>query len=173
MNKPACGLSCKKKSKQLGVAIVEFAFISTILFTLLIGIMEFGRLLFTWNWTTEATRWGARLAIVCNINSDGIKTKIHEKFPILATDDITVTYLPSSCSGPSNCQGVTVEISPNAQSYMYLIPHWTDKNSNGKFDLIGDWEIGWGFKIPSFTTTLPRESLSNESGSDINPDCPA
>lgn len=40
---------------QRGVAAVEFALVAGIFFSLLIGIMEMGRVLFYWNTATEAT----------------------------------------------------------------------------------------------------------------------
>ena len=57
---------CNKlqSSKQLGAAAVEFALIIFILFTLLFGIIELGRLFYIWNTVQEVTRNAARLAVV-------------------------------------------------------------------------------------------------------------
>ena len=41
--------------------MVEFAIVALLFFSLLLGIMDFGRLLFTWNAAAEATRWAAAL----------------------------------------------------------------------------------------------------------------
>ena len=62
--------------RQRGVAAVEFALIASIFFMLLIGIMEMGRILFYWNTATEATRLGARLAVVCDIGDNAIKSRM-------------------------------------------------------------------------------------------------
>ena len=51
-----------------GVYVVEFAIIGLLLFTLLFGVLEMGRLLFTVNALDEVVRRGARLAAVCNIS---------------------------------------------------------------------------------------------------------
>jgi hypothetical protein len=50
--------------KQCGVATVEFALIATIFFTLLFGILEFGRMMYVFNSMQEVTRRGAREAVV-------------------------------------------------------------------------------------------------------------
>ncbi len=42
--------------RQKGVAALEFALIASVFFTLLIGVMEMGRVLFYFNTAAEATR---------------------------------------------------------------------------------------------------------------------
>lgn len=49
---------------QRGVATIEFALIATIFFTLLFGILEFGRMMYVFNSMQEITRRGAREAVV-------------------------------------------------------------------------------------------------------------
>jgi hypothetical protein len=50
------------KNGEKGAAVAEFAVASLFFFTLLIGIIEFGRLLYTHNALTDAARRGARYA---------------------------------------------------------------------------------------------------------------
>lgn len=140
---------------QRGAVAVEFAFISLfVFFTLLIGIMEMGRLLFYWNTATEATRLGARLAVVCDFNDSIIKTKMRSMLPLLKPADIDIIYEPPVCTSDSEtaratCQSVTVKILPSASVQM-VIPF-----------------VPMLLTMPPFSTTLPRESLS----SDGNPVC--
>jgi Flp pilus assembly protein TadG len=144
------------KYRQRGAALVEFALVAMIFFVLLIGIFEFGRLMFTWNTAVETTRRGARLAVVCDMNDAQIKARMEQMLPVLRDGDIQITYLPSGCD-VDTCLSVTVEILPGSQAaaaYQYVIPLI---NSN--------------WKIPAFSTTLTRESLQNGSGLDANPDC--
>lgn len=49
---------------QRGAAAVEFALVAIAFFMLLLGILEFGRLLYLWNTTQEVTRYAARQAVV-------------------------------------------------------------------------------------------------------------
>lgn len=142
------------KPRQKGAALVEFAFVAILFFTLLLGIFEFGRLFFTWNSAVEATRRAARLAVVCNKDSATIKTQFRAVLPSVAAADINVVYSPSGCTGANDCEAVTVSISPNAPAMQFVIPFMS---------------ASW--RLPGFSTTLTKESLSNGSGSDANPDC--
>ena len=49
---------------QRGVAAVEFALIAVVFFMVLLGIAEFGRIMYVWNTTQEVTRRAAREAVV-------------------------------------------------------------------------------------------------------------
>lgn len=158
------------KTGQQGVETVEFAFAFTILIVLLLGIFEFGRLLFTWNSAVEATRRGARLAIVCNKDVIAIKNQVQAILPNVAAADISITYSPSGCTGAADCQSVSVEISPNAPAFQYFIPFLAPSPSPGVNPFF-QWGYSRSFHIPPFSTTLTRESLANGSGLDQNPDC--
>lgn len=51
---------------QSGATTVEFALIAIVFLTLLLGIMEFGRMMYVWNTAQEVTRRAAREAVVRN-----------------------------------------------------------------------------------------------------------
>lgn len=131
---------------QRGVAAVEFALIASILFTALIGAMEMSRVLFYWNTATEATRLGARLAVVCDQDAAAIKTKMQAMLSVLGSSNITVDYLPSGCDN-NTCTSVTIGITGLTVST--VIPF-----------------VPLNINMPSFSTTLPRESMDS-----ANPDC--
>ncbi|MCW5600871.1 TadE/TadG family type IV pilus assembly protein [Nitrosomonas sp.] len=137
---------------QRGAAAVEFTLIATLLFTLLFGVVEMSRVLFYWNTATEATRLGARLAVVCDQNASVIKTKMQSMLGVLSPSHIDVDYSPSGCT-IDDCRSVTVSISGLTVSTLIpLIPLDID--------------------MPPFSTTLPRESMiSNDGKGNINPDC--
>lgn len=137
--KPIFSLSSHRR--QRGVAAVEFALVAGILFTLLLGVMELGRILFMMNTTAEATRLGTRLAVVCDQNDPAIKNKMTNLAGFLQTGNIDVNYLPSGCD-VNTCRYVTVSIAGvNVQAIVPLIPV--------------------NFAMPPFSTTLPRESMSS------------
>jgi Flp pilus assembly protein TadG len=140
--------------RQKGVAALEFALVATVFFTLLIGVMEMGRMLFYWNTAAEATRMGARVAVVCDINSsqstsNPVVRDMQQLLPILQPANITVTYAPAGCDATS-CTSVTVAIANVAVNTM--VPF-----------------VPFNLTMPPFSTTLPRESLSSVSGT--NPTC--
>jgi hypothetical protein len=55
------------KIKQKGVYAVEFAIVGSLFFVLFFAVIEFTRVMFTWDVLTEVSRRGARLATVCHV----------------------------------------------------------------------------------------------------------
>jgi Flp pilus assembly protein TadG len=138
--------------RQRGVAAVEFALVAALFFTLMIGIMEMGRLLFYWNSAAEATRLGARIAVVCDLNDAAIKSRMQTMLSILPPDGISISYEPSGCN-VDNCNSVTVSILPTVPIATF-IPY-----------------VPLSLTLPSFSTTLPRESMLSTIGGQTNPAC--
>ena len=61
---------CKRaKTWQRGVAAVELALVAIPFFLLLLGAIEFGRLMYVWNTVQEVTRNAARQAVVTDFNN--------------------------------------------------------------------------------------------------------
>lgn len=136
--------------KQSGVSAVEFALIAIVFFTLLLGIIEFGRVLFTWNSAVEATRYGVRTAVVCDLNDDAIVSRMQRIMPSITSANVAVTYESSNgqtCT-QSTCERVYVRL--QGLSITPLIPL-----------------LNMTLTVPAFETSLLRESLSSTS----NPVC--
>lgn len=148
------------KRRQHGVAAVEFALVAIVLFTLIFSIIEFGRALFIWNSIAEATRLGARLAVVCDkstASNNAIKTRMRNfvQSLTLTNANIAITYfsagaLPNACDKAS-C--TSVEVKMTGASFSPVIPM-----------------LGLTIPVPDFATTLPRESMDSAGGT--NPVCP-
>jgi Flp pilus assembly protein TadG len=140
------GHSRRSSRRQLGTTAVEFAIVSAVFFMLLIGVLEMGRMLFYWNSAAEATRLGARLAVVCDLSDPEIKTRMIEMWPQLTNATIQIDYLDppnavNTCT-VSTCKRVNVKIVSFNQTP--VIPF-----------------INLTLAVPSFSTTLPRESMSS------------
>lgn len=139
------------RKQQRGVAAVEFALVAIVFFMLLIGIVEMGRVLFTWNATAEATRYGARVAVVCPKYDPAILARMQKIMPTLATENVVVTYTPNGCS-VANCQQVSVKVQNVPVTTLIPVSAAT-------------------LMVPPFTTTLPRESMLDEIDERENPVC--
>ncbi|WP_175775015.1 TadE/TadG family type IV pilus assembly protein [Burkholderia anthina] len=133
-----------RRRAERGSTIVEFALIASILIMLLVGIFEFGRVLFYWGTASEAVRLGARTAIICDVNSAGVAKRVTSMLPLLADANVSVTYTPSGCDVTS-CTFVTVSVTNVTVKTM--IPF-----------------VKVAVTMPPFTTTLPRESLTSSTG---------
>jgi Flp pilus assembly protein TadG len=139
--------------RQAGVAAIEFALVSALFFTVLFGMMEMGRMLFYWNSAAEATRFGARMAVVCDLDDADIKTRMQQRFPItLPSSQIFISYEPSACT-VNTCQSVTVSIGAGV-SVATFIPF-----------------VPLSLSLPPFSTTLPRESMQSAVNGIANPAC--
>jgi len=146
-------LSLLRRRAERGATAVEFALIASIFCTLLIGICEFGRVLFYWNTASEAMRLGARTATVCDADASVIKTRITSLMPVLANSNVSLSYLPAGCDADattarSTCTFVTVQVTNVTIST--LIPF-----------------VKVAVTMPPFTTTLPRESLATSTGGTV------
>lgn len=139
-------LSRAKRSVQKGATAVEFALVALFFLTLLIGIMEFGRWLFTLNAASEATRWGARLAVVCSMNEPEIKERMRSISRGLTNAQISITYSPPACDS-TTC---LVNVSLSGVTFTPLIPF-----------------LGAAVPVPPYSTSLTRE-LMDSTG---NPVC--
>jgi hypothetical protein len=137
-----------RHARQHGAAAVEFALASAVFFMLLFGAIEMGRILFYWNTAVEATRLGARVAVVCDVNDAVVKTRMTSLFPVLTIDDIDVIYTPPGCTVGS-CTEVTVRVLPGVTVDTF-IPF-----------------ASLALSMPGFATTLTRESMISAS----NPVC--
>lgn len=138
------------RRKQKGAAIIEFALVAMLFFTLLLGIMEFGRALFVWNAIGEVTRMGARTAVVCDLNDADIKAKMIA-FPSLASltnANILINYIPGGCT--TDCE--YVEVSITGATFTPAVPL-----------------VNLNIPLPGSFTSLPRESM--DSAGETNPVC--
>lgn len=83
-----------------GAAMVEFAIIAPLLFVLIFGIIDFGRVFFLYNNLTNAAREGARLGAVLQESGGGniavieaaVKSKINADATTINNATYTVTY---------------------------------------------------------------------------------
>lgn len=91
------------KTAQRGVAAVEFSIVAMLFFTMLFGVMEFGRLLYIWNTVQEVSRNAARQAVVTDFTSGSALAAIRQSAvfggsalpaaPEITSSMVKITYL--------------------------------------------------------------------------------
>jgi hypothetical protein len=154
-------------SRQRGVAAVEFAIVAILLFTLLFGIIEFGRLFYVFNSVQEVTRRAAREAVVTwttqqstvkNLALFGAST-LPAGVEITA-DSISIDYLNQSGGKSSPLPGTPGENVTKCQD-----------NSNGCIAYVQVSITGatyapmvslfpfFALPVPASTVTMPAESM--------------
>ena len=141
-------MKVNQRNRQRGITMVEFSIVGLLLFMLLFGVIEFGRLLSTFVTLGESTRRAARLAAVCPINDPGItNTGLFGNLPGFTSSNLQIQYLASdgsvlaSPSGSySNIKYVRVQVTGYTVSLAIPV-------------------INPSVTVPAFPVTLPRESL--------------
>lgn len=149
------------RSRASGIAIVEFAIVAGLFFTLLLGLVDFGRWLFTLNAANEATRYGARVAVVCDMGSAGVLSRMQRIMPQLEDGQVNVQYLGTDPANPSNWVG---GCSPATCAAVRVGLQGFTINSVA-------WFLPAQLPVPAYTTTLMRESLRSQIDGSANPIC--
>jgi Flp pilus assembly protein TadG len=134
-------------TRQRGATIVEFSLVLLPFLMFLLGVLDFSRLLYTWAMTNEATRAGARYAVVCAIPGDNsrILTAMQQRLPQIAT--INVAWEPANCDA-STCEGVNVSVTGVQFKWVSPLPRTLAQRI---------------INLPAFTTYLPREMMRYDS----------
>ncbi|WP_354003674.1 TadE family protein [Ramlibacter aurantiacus] len=126
---------------------MEFALAFLLFLTFTLAVVDFSRMLFTWNAVNEATRAGARYAAVCH---DGVSATT----PVLARmqgmvpaiQAIDLQWQPTGCT-VSTCESLTLSVS-NLQ-YRWISP------------IAGIASIA-PIPMPTFSTSLVREAMRRD-----------
>jgi Flp pilus assembly protein TadG len=141
---------------EKGQALLEFAAVTLLLFTLVFGIIEFGRALWTWNTIVQATRAGARYAAVAiptSGNTEIMKVVVYNDpnadasskpvAPGLTEANVRVRYLKNDGTVAANkTMADLIEISVVNYRFTFLVSFF-----------------GPQIRLPLFKTSLPLEGL--------------
>ena len=151
-----------------GTYIVEFSFVGLLVFILLFGVVEMGRLYFVANALDEAARRGARLAAVCNISDPVVLRRAifnaatdagtSQLISSLATSNLALTYLDANGAVVATPADTVSASGFRAIRYVRL------SVQNYVFNLFIPG-LGVPITLPPFRATLPRESLGRHSDS--------
>jgi Flp pilus assembly protein TadG len=154
---------------QRGVTTVEFAIVASVLFTVLFGVIEFGRALFISNALVESTRRGARVAAVCPVGDPRPAqvailaggNGVSRISPDLTTTNVVVAYL--------NQNGGVIA---NPGASFAAIRYVQVRIDNYRHEMLIPF-IMPEFFMPAFTATLPIESLGYSPTQQAFVACPA
>jgi Flp pilus assembly protein TadG len=162
------------KKNEKGAAVAEFAVACLFFFTLLIGIIEFGRLLYTHNALTDAARRGARYAALHQQNVTCVRNIV-----IYGEKNVETNCEPKSGASPLihglNASGVTIAVNysgadldndpadttPIDTSYGTNLGTATVSIQNFTFNL-GIPLLNLNLTMPNYRTTLSAESAGEE-----------
>ncbi|MDL5035522.1 pilus assembly protein [Comamonas sp. Y6] len=132
---------------QRGATLIEFALGLLIFLMFLLGVVDFSRLLYTWAAANEATRAGARYAVVCDDKNQKANVLRYMQNRLPQITDVAIDW-GGSCT-PATCQSVTVSIPKNSLKFQWIAP------------IVGS-VAPQIIDMPGFSTTLPREIMRQD-----------
>ncbi len=135
---------------QRGATAVEFALVLILFFTFLLGIVDFARMLYTWNAATEVTRAGARYAVVCDNTGSAAAVLARMQQLMPQVTEVGVDWTPAGCNS-ADCVGVTVTL-------VNLDFRWISPILGAA--AFTDWQM------PPFRTFLTREIMRTDPNSE-------
>jgi len=133
------------KQDEKGATLVEYAIGATVFIMAVFGVLEFGRALWAHNALSDATRRGARYAVLHPPADPGVKNVVvydnpdggtQPLLPDMTTANVTVTY---SSDFSVNSGSVTVTIT--GYDFKFVLPFLPTK-----------------ITMPAYSTTLTGES---------------
>ncbi len=150
-------MTLSPKTRQRGSTAVEFALVMLIFLTFMLAITDFSRMLFTWSAATEATRAGARYAVVCDDRNYKASVLARMQAMLPQITDISLVWedaagVKNVCT-PADCAGVTVTIV--GLNYQWISP-------------IAGAAAFAPIPMPTFSTYLTREIMGQDPNSHAN-----
>lgn len=110
----------RPKRARAGAAVVEFAFVAPLLVMLTFGMIELGRVVMVKQLLINASREGARLAVLPASTTEEVIAHVNAELLNTSVRGANVTVSPASLSSAAAGSPVTVSISVNASSVSWI-----------------------------------------------------
>ena len=162
-----------QRHNEKGTTVAEFAVVALLFFTMIFGIIEFGRLLYTHNALTDATRRGARYAALHPGITDADKQAVRNFVVYGANGTFDGDGNPTSAPLINDLTTDMVEVeftgvdldgdpaTPGTTPYGTNLGNATVSIENYQFNL-NIPVIGRALTLPAYTTTSMAESAGEE-----------
>ena len=108
------------QKNRVGAAVVEFAIVGPLLVMLTMGMMEVGRAVMVKQVMINASREGARMAILPSASSQDVISQVNSQLAASSITGTTVTIEPPSLANAPAGTAVTVSISVNASQVSWI-----------------------------------------------------
>ena len=105
---------------RIGAAVVEFAVVAPLLFMLTLGMMEVSRMVMVKQLLINASREGARLAVLPGTTSDEVLALVSHELTTYSVNGVNVQIQPSSLASAAAGTPVTVSLDVAAASVSWI-----------------------------------------------------
>ena len=110
-------------ANRCGAAAVEFAIVAPVFFLLVIGMIEVGRAMMVQQVLINASRVGARQAVMAGATSSAVQTAVVDYAKSVAVPSVSVSVTPDPAAAKSG-DTVTVTTSVGYNSVSWLASPW-------------------------------------------------
>ena len=115
---------CRSQRVRRGAVAVEFALVAPVFLLLIFGILEFGQLIMVQQILTNASREGARLAVLEGTTLSEVQTALDEYLANSSISGASVTVTPSSLSNAESGAPITVTVSVPFSQVSWIPSPW-------------------------------------------------
>jgi len=164
---------------ERGSTTAELSIVALVFFMLIVGVIEFGRLLYTHNALTDATRRGARYAVLHGAGKDACVANV-VIYGEANTDQASVTCDPIGGAQPLisgltdknikvTYEGADLDNDPSTPPTLYGMNLGTATVRIGGSDDVPNYQFTLSiplfqqtFNMPTYSTTLTSESAGTK-----------
>jgi len=112
--------SRRNRTARRGVVAVEFALIAPIFFAMLLGIIEFGRMMMVQETLVNAAREGARASILPSETDAQVTAVVSNYLSAAGISGYTETLSPTEASSPASGTAMTLTVSVPCSTVSWL-----------------------------------------------------
>lgn len=110
----------RQRKARLGAAVVEFAIVSPLMILLTMGMIEIGRVVMVKQILVNASREGARLAILPGSTTASVTAHVEQELTNQTIHGASVSTVPADLTGASTGTPVTVKIRIAASAVSWI-----------------------------------------------------
>lgn len=111
---------CQVPPNRVGAAVVEFAFVAPLMMMMTMGMIEIGRLVMVKQVMVNASREGARRAVLPNADASTIIAQVQSELTSATIGSAQVTVTPNSLATAAAGSNVTVMVSVATGSVSWI-----------------------------------------------------
>lgn len=110
----------RSKENRVGAAVVEFAIVAPVMLIMTMGMMEVGRMVMVKQLLVNASREGARLAVLPGTSAEEVQSLVQDELTNATINGATVTITPSLLVSAGSGTPVTVNVSVPAAAVSWV-----------------------------------------------------
>lgn len=112
--------AAQRMKNRRGASVVEFALVAPLMILMTMGMMEVGRAVMVKQLLVNASREGARLAVLPGSTVNEVTTRVQDDLAASSVNGVTVNITPTMLSAAGSGTPVTVEVQVEAASISWI-----------------------------------------------------